>query len=183
MVDLPLWKIWKSMERIIPNIWKNKKSLKSETNQKLDNLPNGDVQSPVFLCVTPRVAQSTNWEKIKKCREMWKFYSLRITGIAKSTAETQRSTDKDPLNGSVFFGKWWSNENHQIESVNGILFQDSCFRFYIFHYIPRCWGKPCICFSLSQFCNTGDWTKRTMRRWISHYEWRPVYMNMNIRSG
>jgi hypothetical protein len=171
------------MGRIIPNIWKNKKSLKFETNQKLDNLLNGDVQSPVFLCVTPRVAQSTNWEKIKKCREMWKFYSLRITGIAKSTAETQRSTDKDPLNGNVSFGKWWSNENHQIESVNGILFQDSCFRFYIF---PNAGVSLAFVFSLSQFCNTGDWTKRTMRRWISHYEWRPVYMNMNImniRSG
>jgi len=33
VVDLPLWKIWKSVRIIIPNIWKNKKIMFQTTNQ------------------------------------------------------------------------------------------------------------------------------------------------------
>jgi hypothetical protein len=54
VVDLPLWKIWKSVGMIIPNIWKNKKYFQPPTSNAcvsffrplfiLLNIPNVGIQ-------------------------------------------------------------------------------------------------------------------------------------------
>ena len=55
MVYLPLWKIWKSVGMIIPNIWKNKKCSKPPTNKLSIN-----VQFSIAMLVTGGYCFSTS---------------------------------------------------------------------------------------------------------------------------
>ena len=62
VVEPPLWKIWKSIGMITPNIWKNKKCSKPPT--RLDSIGKGDASNSEWFYYSN---DENNWKRIGRC--------------------------------------------------------------------------------------------------------------------
>ena len=91
MVYLPLWKIWKSVGIIIPNIWKNKTCSKPPTSYQLPIINNWQnkprFHQPYLSCfldgwskTSPKPAALRSWQRQIEVGQL-KLFSISLGGF------------------------------------------------------------------------------------------------------